>query len=279
MLDQQITRIADDRIKLEIAEQNKKVCEDIQRIMSEMAARGSVHSGATIQMLASLCSEATKDRVQLAWVTLFRFFTTGGVKYYDGLAEELKNIVASYIPESLDDLKGYLKKQIELLGMAGLISEAYRRVEAERITALVRINGEIDLFVISLRGREKILSDKSDQNVFNIYSPVSAIQTGSHAIAYPTQYLDASTQERLLNALKGVEEALAHTDALPGHPKNEIVELVQESQTEIQKEKPNTTKLKASLSTVAESIRTVASLRPAYETLKSLLIYFGINLP
>jgi hypothetical protein len=122
-------------------------------------------------------------------------------------------------------------------------------------------------------------NEKSDQNVFNIYSPVGAIQTGANAIAYPTQYLDTATQERLLNALKFVEEALANTDSLPSHPKSEIVELVQESRVEIQKEKPNTTKLQTLLSTVGASIRTVASLKPAYETLKTVLVYFGVNLP
>jgi len=226
MLDPQVVALANDRIRLEIAEQNKRVSEDISRINSEMAMRGTLRSGGTIKRITSLCSDATKDRAQLAWATFFRFLTTGGIKYYDGLAEELKRIVAQHLPESLDDLKGYVKRTVENIGISNLDSQMLQMVEDARTAALAKINGEIDLFVIALREREKMSNEKSDQNVFNIYSPVGAIQTGPNAIAYPTQYLDSATQERLLNALKVVEEALANTDSLPGHPKSEIVELV-----------------------------------------------------
>jgi hypothetical protein len=79
MLDPKIVALANDRIRLEIAEQNKRVSEDISRINSEMAMRGTLRSGGTIKRITSLCSDATKDRAQMAWTSPpYTFFLLNG---------------------------------------------------------------------------------------------------------------------------------------------------------------------------------------------------------
>jgi hypothetical protein len=156
MLDQQVVNLANDRIRLEIAEQNKRIRNDIQSLQSEMTIRGLGRSGAIVESVTLLCSDATKDRAQIAWQTLSRFLTTSGIQYYDRLAEELKRIVAEHLPEDLDDLKGYVKQKAESVGIASLSSEMQQQVEDTRVAALAKINGEIDLFVISLREHEKM---------------------------------------------------------------------------------------------------------------------------
>jgi hypothetical protein len=94
-----------------------------------------------------------------------------------------------------------------------------------------------------------------------------------------TQIIDASTKERLNDALAAVEEALATIDELPTHPKAEIIEIVREAKTEVAKAEPNATKLRSLLGTTATAIQTVASMKPAYELLKTGLAYLGIALP
>ena len=113
--------------------------------------------------ITSLCAEATKDRAQLAWQTVCRFLTTSGIQYYDGLSEELKCIVAEHLPETLDDLKGYIKQEVEKLGFANLIQQLQDEIETARITALATIYGEIDLFVLSLKNRKNIANEKVEQ--------------------------------------------------------------------------------------------------------------------
>ena len=163
MLEQQVLRLANDCIRLEFAEQNKRIREDISRIESEMVMRGVLQSGGTLKRITSLCAEATKDRAQLAWQTLCRFLTTSGIQYYEGLSEELKCIVAEHLPETLDDLKGYVKQEVEKLGFANLIQQLQDEVEIARITALVTIYGEIDLFVLSLKNRKNMANEKAEQ--------------------------------------------------------------------------------------------------------------------
>ncbi len=62
-------------------------------------------------------------------------------------------------------------------------------------------------------------------------------------------------------------------------PKGELIEVVRESQEELQKEKPNVTRLGSLLTTVGRSIQVVSSLGAAYGTLKQALTFLGISLP
>jgi hypothetical protein len=233
----------------------------------------------TLVQVASLCADAARDRAQIAWQTLFRFVTTSGITYYEGLAEDLKKVIADHLPENLVDLKGFVKEEAEALGLPDLISQLQAEVEGARATTLAKINGEIELFVISLKNRAQVSKDQPEQTVFNIYSPVGAIQTGATAVAYVSQTIDTATRDKLLNVLRELEQRLETVDSLPKHPKHEIIELVKESETEVRKETPNSTKLRTILSAIATSIQTVADLRPAYEGLKEALMYFGITLP
>jgi len=66
---------------------------------------------------------------------------------------------------------------------------------------------------------------------------------------------------------------------LPAHPKEDIVELVDEGELETRKSKPNNSRLLSIFMTVATAIQAVGSLKPAYDALKAALIAFGVQLP
>lgn len=279
MLDEEISRLARDRIHLEIREQNARLETEIGRIKAEMAARGMLNSGNMLLRIASLCADAAKDRAQLAWQTVYRFFTTGGAQYYDGLVDDLKTFVSEFLPPALGDLKGYARQEGRHLSNQNIVAQLEQKVEEGRAFALAKVNSEIELFVVSLRRRQPAAQDKGDSTVFNIYSPVGSIQTGANAVAYVTQNIDAATREKLNRALDAIEEALATLDSLPAHPKGEVIEIVREAKVELAKPEPNSTKLRSLLTTTAAAIQTVASMKPAYELLKTGLAYLGITLP
>jgi len=156
--------------------------------------------------------------------------------------------------------------------------KSYSALDQARERALKQIHTEIDLFVLSLKNQQTD-STQGASNVFNIYSPVGSIQTGSGSTAYVMQHLDDQIRVQLSNALSQVEEGIVKLDKLPNHPKDEIMELVKESKSELEKQKPNITKLRSILSTVGASIQVVASIRPAYQVLKQTLSFLGISLP
>jgi hypothetical protein len=279
MVDQEIVRIARDRVQLEIAEQNARLREEIERIKADMSAHGVLRSGTTLKRITDICVDAVKTRGQIAWQTYYRFLTTAGISYSNSLANELKDLVSYHLPEKLGDLKGYVKQHTDLLGSPNLFDRLAHELDTARVATLAKMGTEIDLFVHSLHKKEQMKRQGSGATVVNIYSPVGSIQTGDYTIAHVSQHLDVDVRATLTEALNQIAAMLADSNISLPQPKTEIVELIDEGEQELKKENPNLTKLRSLLSAVGGSIQTVASMKPAYETLRQALIFLGISLP
>ena len=148
---------------------------------------------------------------------------------------------------------------------------------------MTKVSTEIDLFALNLvqrAGTGKTQRQREGpQAVFNIYSPVGAIQTGSGATANIVQNLGSQDRDLLIKALELTKQALSSVDEIPGNPKEEVVELVEEAKTEVAKTKPNGVRLTSILTAIATAIQTAGSLQPAYQALKAALLPLGILLP
>lgn len=278
MLDKDIIKIAHERIKLEIEDQAALLLEDIARVKNEMSARGMLSSSATDVNIVNLCSQSIRNRAQLVWQTLFRFITTSGLSYSDDLSTDLKKIIEEYLPESLNDFRGIIERNIPRTSIK-TIHKLIEDLSFARAHALNKVGTEIDLFIHSLKKKSAINEGDNKGNIFNIYSPVGSIQTGDNAIANTTQIIDADLRQQFSNILNNIAERLSEIESLPTCPKSEIVELIIDGQTELKKDKPNSTKLRSLFSTIGVSIQTVASLKPAYDTFKQLLTFLGVSLP
>ena len=265
MIDKDIIKIANERIRIEIGEQNNNLSKEIERVKAKMPF--AFMSSEMISCISDLCIVAVKNRAQLIWQVLFRFITTTGISYSEELSEELKSLVASNLPKELIDLRGYIN------------DTAGEELDIARNQAIKKVGTEIDLFIQSLRKKAAEQKNESSSTIFNIYSPVGSIQTGDGSIANITQNIDTEVKEQIRKALEEIILTLNQSELEISCPKNELIEVVQESQDELQKEKPNTTRLKSLLTTVGTSIQVVSSLKPAYETLKQALTFLGISLP
>jgi len=279
MVDPEIVQIARTHTTLKVEEQIRWIVKEIKRINAEMSARGALYSGGTFKRVLDVCVDAVKARGYTAWTTYYRFLTTPGISYSDTLANELKEMVSSHLHEKLCDLKGYLKQSADLVRLPNLFDRFAPELDVARTHTLAIVGTEIDLFVHSLQKKEQMEHQGRVSTVVNVYSPVGSIQTGDHTTSHVTQRLDADVRATLSNALSQIAEKLADPNVSLPQPKAEIVDLVDEGQQEIGKENPNLTKLRSLLSAVGGSIQTVASMKPAYETLKQGLIFLGISLP
>lgn len=280
MLDQKIVKIAQERIRIEIGEHIRTLRTEIERIKSEMAGKGALRSGVTIKPITDLCANAVRNRAQIVWQTLFRFITTSGISYYEELSNDLKAMIAQYLPEKLKDFRGFVKQASEIVGLPNSHLGRYEEeLSAARRGGLAKVGTEIDLFVHSLKRKSEIQSEEKKSTVFNIYSPVGSIQTGDNSIANVSQNIDTEVREIISKALEDLMDALNDSHGELPISKEELVEVVQESQVELTKDKPNVTRLRSLLTTVGSSIQVVASLKPAYDLLKQGLVYLGISLP
>ncbi len=277
MLDKDVVRISEERLLLEINEQTQNLNQEINREERAATAKGSVLSGAHFNGIKNLCVLTINNRAHLVWQTLFRFFTTAGICYSETLAEELKALVAKHLPENL--FKDIIDQKAQQYGKPDSSIRYGPELDVDRKAALAKVGTEIDLFVLSLKKKVEMKEKETSSMIFNIYSPVGAIQTGDSSIANVTQTIDSDVRDQLSKVLEEISSKLAQENIPLPHPKGEIIEIVQESQEELKKPSPNITKLRSMLVTVGTAIQTINSFKPVYETLKYALTFIGISLP
>lgn len=114
-------------------------------------------------------------------------------------------------------------------------------------------------------------------NVF--HGPVGLVQTGPGSIGTVHQHLSAEFKTEVATALQVVLQQLDQPENKGLGNARELRELVMDAKAETEKATPNALKLGGSLRTIAESVRFVGSLSPAYHVLKPVLGFFGIHLP
>lgn len=152
MIDPNILKIINERIKLEIEQQSKYLLEETDRLKAEMAAKGLSQSGAMIKGIAKLCEQSIGNRAQRIWETISRFITTSKIKYSESLATDLKKIVSDYMPDSLPDFKHHIERNISRFYVKSIPS-VMEDLEVAHAISLKSVGTEIDLLVQSLKNK------------------------------------------------------------------------------------------------------------------------------
>jgi len=273
MLDSTITELADRMIQLQFHERTKQLEHDILLAQADAAKRNMFTSSSHVDVVYDICERDVELRALIVWQNLMRVLSHAGTVPVATLADELKQAVSKYGSAICADSDDHLQAVARVAGF-----KPRQSLTAARDRAVRKVYAEIDLFVLGLARREQSQSHPSGA-VYNFYSPVGAVQTGPNASAEVFQNVTTQDREAFSSALSLVRKALASVDRLPAHPKEEIVELVDEAETEIKKSKPNNSKLLSTFMVIAQAIQTVGSLKPAYDALKTALLPFGIALP
>lgn len=271
MLDTTITELADRMIQLQFHERTKQLDHDILLAQNDASTRGLGTSSAVIELVYNLCARDIELRALIVWQNLVRVFSQSGAQLSEMLATDLKQAVSRYNEAIFAEPHSRLEKLVDNIRIG------YRPSLTEtRSRALDKVNAEIDLFVLGLnRGNES----QSSQSGYVFNGPVGAVLTGPNSNANVFQTITQQDREALLAAVDLLKKGLASVDRLPAHPKEDIVELVQEAEVETRKSKPNNSRLLAIFMTVATAIQAVGSLKPAYDMLKTALIPFSVQLP
>ena len=276
MLDPKIAGLARPMIQVQFDERRKQVERDIGQVASEAVMAGAGRSGILIVEIREICAREVGIRALLIWQALVRVMSNLGVEPDENLAAALKNEVENYSPRALADLTDILNKNTRNIGCG-----EPEPLESAWGQAMRKVYAEIDLFVASLfaNTQRKQKQPDSSRSVFNFYSPVGVFQTGAGATAGVTQIFGSQEQEALIRALDLVKQNLINSEGLAGDLREEMLDLIEEGQTEVKKPKPNGMRIQSVLMAVATTIQTVGSLQPAYQALKAALLPLGIFLP
>jgi hypothetical protein len=282
MVDPELVELARKKVKIQLDQRHNQFRQEVSRVTNEMASRGILYSTIALGKLYKTFADEIDTEASIAWLEFKNVLSAIDVHPSEELTYHLKQDAEKILRAIMNDLTTDLSKLTNSIMSISPqeIDNLIGKLTNTQNKALERINNEIELFVLSLsRAKEKDGPTDSAKNVINVTGNVGAIQTGPNAKANVTQIIGSQDQEALLTALDNVKKYLESEATLPGLTKEEAVELIEESRIEVNKPNPNSTRLKTSLMSIAVSIQTVASLKPAYEVIKSALSYFGFHLP
>lgn len=271
-----LIELARQRIAIDQEEQAERLGGEYHRTINRFAVNGVVASSMFVGTIADVCASAVAIRAQMTWQTLYRFVSTGGLSYSDTLAGQLKTDFRELLGNH-EDICAYYHDAERVSGFAGRVDKIGAVIEAQAQRSVAKIEGEIDLLVASLRSGTS--SSAAGSTVVNVYSPVGTIQTGDGATAHVTQHIDSEIRAQIEKVVEDVRTVLSALPELENANLNEISEVTEEVLVEAKAEKPNVTKLRALLTTVAQGVQSTAAARPAYKAARGVLSYFGVTLP
>jgi hypothetical protein len=271
---QTAAEMATKRVALEFQERHVAIAEEVGRIKGEMSARGVLFSGMTIQRIREAIRREFEVRAAIAWNVWARALSAGRVEITAALPDELKARMRKHLEEGCQDLVAHYRDAVNLMQGGG--GARMEELDPLREHAIAKVSSEIDLGL--LEAARPGPTGGSAAPVFNIYSPVGAIQTGAGSSA--TVHMSFTEQERgpLLEALQAVEGALRDA-ALPSERAGELTEAIVVASSEVQKNKPNMLTLRGVLAGIAGTIQTIGSASTAYQLLKAAAASIGLHLP
>ena len=248
----EVTEIARRQIGLAIATQSRQVEETLAGIQADCSARGYLKSGTHFLLIDKACGEAIRERAERIWEIVHRCVESIGVEFYPGIASELKAFVLTQLNGTAGELTDRAASTAAKFCMHKNIQDHLTEAETARVSAVQWLEAEIDLFCTVL-SKSSARPQYSPQPIINITgSQVGSVQTGSHSSATVTQSATNSIFGDTLTALQKLKSELIAAGLSAATP--EVVELVDESTSELVRPAPSKAKLSAFLDSIKSSL-------------------------
>jgi hypothetical protein len=231
--------------------------------------RGLLVSGPMVQAMNKFGRDELRAQIQIAFTNIQRTVVQTKTTYSQDLAFDLKRELEIYANQSVIEIIGEINKR-----WASVATVNPESMDREKRIALDIFSGEIDILVEQLR--QAATAEKSSGGVYNFHGPVGAFQVGNYNIANVTQNLADADRAKVTEALDLSIQSLQQSS----HPKSsEMERLAEEAREELTKPVPNDTKLLTILTVLSSAVEGIANARPAYEALRTALLFWGISLP
>lgn len=262
-------------IGVQLEERRKQIPLDISVAQRKAAANGMLNSSNFILQVKDVCEREIEIRAVIVWKCLVRLLNTLPDEACDNLASDLKQFLVESIELDYEELTQILNSNLR-----GMLKPEQVAISGARDHVISKHDIEIDLYVDTMVEKQKTESSSmAEKHDYHFYGSVGAVQTGSGAQANVVQNLGSEDKQAIKQALALASDAIKTASDIAESQKTELVEIVDETNAELEKESPNSTKLQSLFVTIGTTIQTFASAKPAYQALKGALIPLGITLP
>ena len=269
-VDHETRRVIEERARLDLQDRMEALGRVVRQIRQTMTSRGALTSGMTIQQVRGTVLGEARVRANLIWYAIARGLTNAHTPLTSDLASDSKALVRTLLEAHTDDLVRHLDDAYRLMQ-----KENDERVSDLIAPAIERVSSEIDYALLAARGEEKF---KDDPSTVNIYQNQGIIQTGAYSSANLSLTFGPDEKLQLAEALLLARTSLESDPSSELQERTQALSLVTDAEEEIQRDQPNHVKLRAMLSGIAATVRTLGSAREAFEDLKAAGALLGLSL-
>lgn len=236
-----------------------------------LSGAGGLSSSGYVLAVADACRNELTVRARMIWSAVQRSHTMMVGKVDPQTLEDLQQQLEEYVTEHANAIAAQACERVK--GDGKRAHEVIRREVSERQGELIeRLNVEAQFYVDALRAQEKRSADAPGGMVFN--APVGAVQTGAYATVHVS--LSGPESDRLLGALERLRQSLSQNGEIESEQRRQADELVGDLLGAVKAETPNPPRIAGLLGGLAQTVRTVASLRPAWETVRDAAASVGL---
>ncbi|MBY5666628.1 hypothetical protein [Rhizobium leguminosarum] len=260
-------------LAVETAKIDRTITETHSASISFLASRGILNSSGGMIKVTRDAADTIPMHCQTAFTLLLRTLTAHGVQVDQSNKDAVAAVLRTWIEERLLQLKALVSITAPMAHGNPAQNESYLKEIDERGNLEIRrIAGEIAL-IAAAQGREK----PGQQNFSMVFNgQVGVVQTGAGSFGTANQNIDQGASEALIAALSKIL-ALATQDDSP--QRDDVLELVADARSELEKDKPNALKVKSLVSGLGDALSLMPKLKEGYDVLKWAGSFVGVNLP
>lgn len=270
MIDQELKDIIIYRIGIIVDEQSDRLMREIDRLRADAASRGfPAMPGDTQWQIKERHERYYSDLPRLIIQEMRDVLLKAKIKLSPELSKELKDIISSHLTNFKE-----LRESLRFKNIDSAITETVI------ISPPSRFFPEIDLIMKELEHLEKGEAMGSESNIttYNIKATGGIVQTGNNAMT-EIVIINKDNKQELCKAIDIILNAMPYANDFHSSTKEETKEMIYEVKAEVEKPKPNGIKLRSLLFGIGTTVQSLASMKPAYEALKTAASAIGIHLP
>jgi hypothetical protein len=270
MFDVDLVSAVRKKAALDLDDRKEAFAREVANIRERMNINGALRSSMTQRQIIDAIGNEFRIRCFLIWDTFSRGLSSKESGFDDSSADEIKRELAALVDEHSNDLlAAHIEMQKLMRGSSGLKS-----VEQLRGDAFSRVNAEIDLAVLGQIKRKNV----GGGNI-NIYQGFGIVQTGVASSASLTVTVNVEERREIGVALEALESVIETSLGVDDDRRKDALELVGDLRTEMDRPKPNRSRIRGAILGLATTIQTIAAAPQVYNLLKGAAALFGLRLP
>jgi hypothetical protein len=243
--------------------------------MSAAANRAKLHGHGYLWLnLMDLYAKEVGRRAEVIWRNLHRAHSSFGAARTATLHADLVETFRANLYTMLADLRLKFDEHMKEAPLSSKSPTWVAQLEEACQRELRRYEAEVEHYVASLDAA--VARGTPPASTYVIHGNVGALVTGAGAVTNIVQNIGASEREALSKALEMVRQVLATAPELAQQDRTELAEFVDEVETELSRERPNTRRLTVTLQSLAAAVQGIANGPGAYEALRAAAAAIGI---